>query len=181
MKLLAGAVVAAVWATACGDARKAAQDEPTLDIRWAGPAMDSAHVRAPATAAWCDSLTLLQIQGLSGDTGIAIILYPVKEFGAGRFPVVSPAKADSAPPAAAVALRWFAETALRGFQGDSGAVIVEQDRSGTYAGTFELAAHSVTDPAHLTIRGSFRGLTPRPGGRARVPKPTRSDSAQGVH
>lgn len=179
--VLAAALAAGASATACGKPKDAAPAGPTLDLRWAGPTVDSARVSAPATAVWCDSLKLLQVQALRGDTGIAIALYPVKAFGAGRFPVVPPARADSAPPAAAVALRWFAETAVRGFQGDSGAVIVKQERPGSYTGTFEVSAHSVTDPAHLTIRGSFRALTLRPGGRACVPKPARSDSAQGVH
>jgi hypothetical protein len=181
--VLAAALATAISAIAgaCGKSNDAPTDGPTVDVRWAGTTVDSAHVRAPATAEWCDSLKLLQIQALRGDTGIAILLHPVKEFGAGRFRVVPPARIDSAPRAAAVALRWFAETSVRGFQGDSGAVIVEQNGSGGYGGTFELAAHSVTDPAHLTIRGSFRGLTLRPGGGACIAKPARSDSAQGVH
>jgi hypothetical protein len=167
--------------TACRKPAETPQDGPTLEVRWAGATIDSANVTTPASAEWCDSLKMVQIQGLRGDTGIAIALYPVRGFGAGRFPVVVPARADSAPPTAAVAVRWFAETAVRGFQGDSGAVIVQQDRPGVYSGRFELVAHSVTDPAHITIRGSFRGLTVRPGGRNCVSRPAHPDSAQGVH
>jgi hypothetical protein len=181
MGVLAAALATATSAIACGKSKDAPTDGPTVDVQWAGTTVDSAHVSAPATAEWCDSLDLAQIQALRGDTGIAILLHPVKEFGAGRFPVVPPARVDSAAPAAAVALRWFAETSVRGFQGDSGVVIVEQNGPGGYGGTFELAAHSVTDPAHLTIRGSFRGLRLRPGGAACIAKPVRSDSAQGVH
>ncbi len=171
------------WAVtaACRKPADAPKEGAMLDVRWAGPTVDSANFSAPGSAAWCDSPRMVQIQALRGDTGIAIIVYPAKEFGAGRFPVVPPARADSAAPAAAVAIRWFAETAVRGFQGDSGTVIVQQDRPGSYAGTFELAAHSVTDPAHITIHGSFRGLTLRPGGRECGPRPPHSDSAQGVH
>lgn len=180
-RMRAGLVAMTLTALAACRKPEAVKDGPMLDLRWAGPTVDSAHVSVPASAEWCDSLRTVQIQGLRGDTGIAILVYPVKEFGPGRFPVVPPARADTAPPAAAVAIRWFAETAVRGFQGDSGAVIVRQDRAGSYTGTFELAAHSVTDPAHITIRGSFRGLTVRPGRRECVPKAPHSDSAQGVH
>ena len=135
----------------------------------------------PATAEWCDSLRLLQIQALRGDTGVVIALYPVQRFQAGRFRVAPPAKADSTPPAAAVALRWFADTSIRGFQGDSGTVVVDQTRPGVFAGTFDAEAHSVTDGARLTIRGSFHGLTVRPASRGCTARRQRPDTGAGVH
>ncbi len=153
--------------------------ESFLEAEWSG--QDTAKVSGPATAEWCDSLHLLQIQGFRGDTGVAIVLYPVKQFQAGRFPVAPPAKADSSPPAAAVALRWFAETSIRGFQGDSGVVVVEQTRPGVYAGTFDAKAHSVTDGGRLAIRGSFRELTMRPASRGCTSRQQRPDTGAGVH
>lgn len=172
-------ILAALLTAACRPPESEKGPGPFLEAEWSGE--DTVRVSGPATAEWCDSLRLLQIQALRGDTGVAIALYPVKLFEAGRFPVAPPAKADSAPPAAAVALRWFAETSIRGFQGDSGAVVVEQTRPGVYAGTFDAKAHSVTDGGHLTIRGSFRELTMRPASRGCTARQQRPDTSAGVH
>ena len=99
----------------------------------------------------------------------------------GHFRVVAPATADSNRPWAAVALRWFAETSIRGFQGDSGVVVLEQPRPGVLTGTFDAKAHSVTDAVRLTIRGDFRDLIVRPASRGCPVRPKGPDSGRGVH
>ena len=174
MILLLAAILAA-----CRTSASPSSEKPSLDAEWTGA--DTAKVAGPATAEWCDSLRLLQIQSLRGDTGIAIAIYPVRQIGAGRFPIVAPARADTAPPAAAVAIRWFAETSIRGFQGDSGNVVIQESRPGVFAGTFEAGAHSATDGGHLTIRGSFRGLTVQPARRGCTARRHPGDSGAGVH
>jgi len=152
---------------------------PVLEARWNGK--DSAKIKGAATAEWCDSLRLLQIQVLLGDTGVAIALYPVRRIEAGRFRVVAPATVDSNRPWAAVALRWFAETSIRGFQGDSGVVVLEQPRPGVLTGTFDAKAHSVTDAVRLSIRGDFRDLIVRPASRGCPVRRKGPDSGTGVH
>lgn len=166
-------------ASGCREAERGAQDGSHLEIAWSGA--DSAKMGGPATSEWCDSLRVLQVQALRGDTGIALAIYPAGGLEAGRFPVVPPANADSARPAAAVALRWFAETSIRGFQGDSGQLVVEQAGSGLYTGTFEAEAHSVTDTTHLKIRGSFRGVAAHPAGRGCPGRRHPPDSGPGIH
>lgn len=155
--LLGVAALSTALSASCRPAEGGDKNGPGLVAEWS--TRDTVKVSGAATAEWCDSLRLLQIQSIHGDTGIAVALYPIGRFGPGRFPVVAPLRADSARPAAAVVMRWFAETAIRGFQGDSGEVMVEQPRAGLYSGTFRAWAHSVTDTAHLAVRGSFRDLT----------------------
>jgi hypothetical protein len=165
-------LLAPALTTACGGSGSGENPGARLEVEWSGAA--SAKVGGGATIEWCDSLRVVELRTLRGDTGIAIAIYPVNQFEPGRFPVVPPARADSARPAAAVALRWFAETSIRGFQADSGQVVVEETGPSLYAGTFEARASSVTDTSSLTIRGSFRGLTVRPALRgcvARRPQP----------
>ena len=169
--------LAIALAAACGGSGSGGNAGGRLEVEWSGAA--TAKVAGRATAEWCDSLRLMQIQALRGDTGIALAIYPVNQFEGGRFPVVPPARADSARPAAAVAVRWFAETSIRGFQGDSGQVVVERT-PGLYAGTFEVRAHSVTDTASLTIRGSFRVLTVRPAPRGCTSRRQVPDSGAGI-
>jgi DNA-binding cell septation regulator SpoVG len=176
---LVATLAAVSLAAGCTEPASSDRTAWQLEAHWTGK--DSANIKSVATAEWCDSLRLLQIQALHGDTGIAIALYPTRQIEAGRFRVVAPTAADSNRPVAAVALRWFAETSIRGFQGDSGAVVVEQPRPGVLTGTFDAKAHSVTDAARLSIRGDFRDLQVRPASRGCPGRRLRSDSGAGVH
>jgi hypothetical protein len=103
--------------------------------RWTGT--DSGRIDSPASAEWCDSLGLLEIRALAGDTGIGVAIYPKGALHPGRYPVVRPEAADTSRPAAAVALRWFAETSIRGFKAESGAVVLERAPHGTSSGQRE--------------------------------------------
>jgi hypothetical protein len=89
----------------------------------------------------------------------------------GNYPVIAPERADSSRPSAAVALRWFAETSIRGFRGDSGTVVLEAMGPGTSAGRFSAYLRSATEGSRLTVTGSFKGLsvTPAPVGCAGRP------------
>jgi hypothetical protein len=177
--VLPTSLLLATLVAACGGAAAGEGSGPFLEAEWSGK--DTAKIRGAATAEWCDSLHLLQIQALRGDTGVGIAIYPGRQIQAGRYRVLAPTVADSTPPAAAVALRWFAETSIKGFQGDTGIVVVEQPRPGILTGTFEAKAHSVTDTEHLSIRGSFRRLVARPASRECVARHQRPDSSGGVH
>jgi hypothetical protein len=176
-RALIALAVAVTLAPSCRPRRD--QEGPFLEAEWREKG--TTRLRGEATAEWCDSLRLLQIQALHGDTGVALAIYPVGRLEGGRFRVLAPATADSNRPAAAVALRWFAETSIRGFQGDSGTITMEQPQSGVLTGTFDARAHSVTDAGHATVRGTFRGLVVRPATRGCVARRQHPDSSPGVH
>ena len=178
-KALLTVLVSMTLAAACRERGAGKASESFLEAEWRGK--DTAKIRGPATAEWCDSLRLLEIQVLRGDTGVAIAVYPARMVEAGRLRVVPPTPADSTRPRAAVALRWFAETSIRGFQGHSGAVVLEQPRPGVLTGTFDVSAHSVTDTATVTIRGNFRNLVVRPASRGCSARHQHPDSNAGVH
>ena len=147
-----------------------------LEAEWTGA--DSGTFAAPATAEWCDTLNLLEIRGVHGDTGVGLAIYPGERVQGGTFPVVRPGPGDSVRPSARVAVRWFGELAIRGFQGDSGAVVLTRNRDGTVGGRIDATARSVTDTGRLTVRGRFHGLPVRPASRGCVA----GDSAgPGVH
>jgi hypothetical protein len=80
-----------------------------------------------------------------------------------------------------VALRWFAQTSIRGFKAESGAVVLERSPEGKYSGHLEAFALSVTDYARLTVQGTFRDLTPRPASSGCAPRPTHPDTSAGIH
>ena len=159
-----------IGALACSSAEKAEPAEPaagSLQVEWIGS--DTGRLSVPGVAEWCDSLRMLELSAIQGDTGVALVLYPADSVRAaatlrpGDYPVRPPERADSVRPSSAVALRWFAETSIRGFRGDSGSVVLESvGPAGTVAGRFSARLRSVTEGSRLKVTGSFTGLTVRP-------------------
>jgi hypothetical protein len=152
-----------------------------LQVQWTGA--DTGKLAAPAVAEWCDSLRLLQVGAIHGDTGIALVLYPLQaamvggRVPPGKYVVLPPDRADSSRPSAAVALRWFAETSIRGFRGDSGLVTLESSVPGAGAGKFTAALRSATEGSRLTVTGSFKGLTVTPASPECAGRPEEEDAA----
>ena len=169
-RLLAAGLVGAL---ACASDEPADPPAGSLHVEWTGA--DTGKLSAPAVAEWCDSLALLEIRAIHGDTGIALLIYP-SDSGAdsvrpGTYAVVTPKRAAGARPASAIAMRWFAETSIRGFSGDSGTVLLQAAGGG--AGQFSAHLRSPSEGSRLTLTGSFKGLTvtPAPPGCAGEPPP----------
>jgi hypothetical protein len=176
-------VVAAglLGAVACSSGAPADSPAGSLEVEWIGA--DTGKLSAPAVAEWCDGLKLLELRAIHGDTGIALLLYPsdsvppadsvapADSVTPGDYPVVPPERADSSRPSAAVALRWFAETSIRGFRGDSGTVVLEATGPGTSAGRFSAHLRSATEGSRLTVTGSFKGLSVTPAPKGCVGRP----------
>jgi hypothetical protein len=79
-----------------------------------------------------------------------------------------------------VALRWFLQTAVQGFQGDSGELTLERGGRGALAGRLTTRARAISGNGQLFITGSFEGVepVPAPPGCAGTPPDTaRADSA----
>jgi hypothetical protein len=90
------AIGGVVLATACSRERPADSPGATLEARWVGS--DSGKIVAPAVAEWCDSLRLLEVRAVHGDTGIALVLYPADSVTSGPYRVVPPERGDSTRP-----------------------------------------------------------------------------------
>jgi hypothetical protein len=172
------AVVVLVLGTACSRDQPAGSPGSTLEVKWVGS--DTGKLVAPVVAEWCDSLRVLELRAVRGDTGIALALYPAESVTAGHYPLVPPERGDSTRPSSAVALRWFAETSIRGFQGDSGSVSLAAGGPGAGGGSFAARLRSTTEGSRLHVTGSFQGLTVRPAppecaGVAKVPADSEPD------
>jgi hypothetical protein len=150
-----------------------------LEADWTGS--DTGRISAPATAEWCDSLHLLEIQALQGDTGVALAIYPGEGPRAGSYRVQAPQRVDSAPSGSAVALRWFAETAIKGFRGDSGEVRLDRSTSGVLSGRFAAHLIGVNATNRLQLRGTFRELIVRPAAEGCARRPDSSAVDTGVN
>jgi len=146
--------------TACSKPSVRPPGEGQLEVRWDGSFDGS--LSAPATAEWCGLHRVLQIRGVRGDTGVALAIYPGESLKAGVYPVVDPARAESLPPAAAVAARWLTKNLVQGFRGDSGQVRLDAAGPGRYSGSVKARIRSVVDTARVGLTGTFRDLLIRP-------------------
>ena len=150
----------------------------TLEASWTGS--DTGRMGAPARAEWCDSLGVLEIRAILGDTGLALALYAMGRVEPDSYPVARPTPRAPKPPAAGIAARWFAETAIRGFQGDSGAVVVETGGA-QLSGRFRASMRSVNDSGRLELSGRFSGVRITPAGRGCVARRPVERPDSGVH
>jgi hypothetical protein len=158
---------------ACGKWDSQALQAGQLEARWTGA--DSGKISAPAAAEWCADRLLLEIRAIQGDTGLALALYAVDSIAVDSYPVVEPTRADSAPPSARVALRLFSPTTIKGYQGDSGKVILERSRSGQLSGSLAARARSALNGEQIRLSGRFEGIAVTPQERGCAPGP--ADSA----
>ena len=146
-----------------------------LTVRWTGA--DTAAFGASATAERCDTLHLIEIRAVSGDTGLGLALYDSGTVRPGSYPIRLPGGADRAAPAAALALRWFSKTAVQGYQGESGNVTLRRAANGDLSGTFTAKARSINSSARLGLTGSFDGLRIKPAALGCVPLPPDSTAS----
>jgi hypothetical protein len=130
-------------------------------------------------AEWCPPLDLLEIRAVAGDTGIGLALFRRGGIEPGSYPVKRPEVADSAPPSAAVALRWFSKTAVQGFQGESGSVTLRRGADRALSGRFTAAARAINGSGGIKVSGVFEGLIVRPATRGCAPRS--ADSGGRVH
>lgn len=140
-----------------------------LEAQWGGA--DSGKIAAEATAEWCADRLWLEIRAIRGDTGLAIAVYPVDSVVSDSYPVVEPTRADSVRPAASVGIRLFSPTAVKGYRGDSGAVVLVTSGSGQLSGRLRASALSTTSADRVTINGKFERVPMVPQKRGCTPKP----------
>lgn len=129
---------------------------------------------------------MLEIRAIRGDTGIGVAIYPAETIATASYRVVDPVKAESLPPAAAVALRWLTQTSVQGFQADSGTVELQRSASGLLSGKLSAHARSVADTQRIAVTGRFKDLVARPetGGCTAPPQqrnPRAAPGDTGVH
>jgi hypothetical protein len=163
---------------ACRDAPGRSSAPGQLEVQWDGSS--EGRLSGTATASWCDTQRVLAIQTVRGDTGIALAIYPQKALTPGPYPVVDPARAESVPPAAAVAARWPTKSVIQGFQGDSGRVVLRRSEAGRLSGEVGARARSVVDTQRIVLTGSFRDLMVQPDSVGCQPDDTLPDDAAEV-
>lgn len=154
-RLREAGVAVAVLAAACR-----ADGEGTLRARWASidTSLGTGTLVVPLKAAWCEARGRLTLLGLSGDTGVGILVRTVK-LGPGRFDVSDTSAARF--PGASIALRIAEEINLFALSGDSGAVAITSVQDKRVAGRF-VAWLSRPGDAPVLLIGRFKGVSAEP-------------------
>lgn len=160
---IAGLVVvgaaAARFMNGRGDAGPLRAGPAKLAIEWHGKYRG--RMVLPAQINWCPVTRVAVLEAVSGDSGVAIVLYEHDALTGTPHPVLSPDLAASAPrPSATAALRWMRldnDTALAGFRSLSGSVRI-QLAPGKVSGDINARMLGVTGPDTLVIRGVFRDV-----------------------
>jgi hypothetical protein len=95
--------------------------------------------------------------GVDSDAGLGLAIYPSDSLTEGEYPVTVPGADSAQRPRAAVGIRWFTETQIKGYQGDSGGLKLTR-RERTLDGTLEAKLHASATPETIRVTASFRGV-----------------------
>ena len=150
-------MVVCINLAACGDSPAAARAGGWVEASWTGA--DTGRMAAAGIAEWCAERRALEIRAVQGDTGLAVVLYPRDSIEPDTFRVVLPEGADTLSSAGAIGLRLFEATAMQGYQGDSGAIVLQRAESGQLSGTIAARARSVVNGQQVRLTGQVRDLT----------------------
>jgi hypothetical protein len=126
-----------------------------LQAKWAGS--DSGKLTAKARAVWCAPGRLLEVIGVDSDAGLGLAIYPSDSVMEGEFPVMDPRQDSLQRPRTAVGIRWFTETQIKGYQGDSGGLKLTR-RERVLDGALEAKLHAAGTPETIRVNASFRGV-----------------------
>jgi hypothetical protein len=148
---VAAALLAALVLGGCGER------SGRIDATWSGAEKGRISVRA--WAVWCREARVAVVTGVSGDTGVSLLIHPPDSLAAGRYPILEPDNARRTAPAAAVGLRLLGTTSVVGYQSQSGALTVERAAPGGVSGSFEATGKIATALAGtVKLTGRFRDV-----------------------
>jgi hypothetical protein len=157
-----------LW-TACNTGQRQPAPAGRLEAQWAGA--DSGKISTHAAAEWCAERLWLEIRAIQGDTGLAVALYPVDSIVSDSYPLVDPTRADSVRPSASLGLRVFSQTAVKGYRGDSGAVVLVRSSSGQLSGKVTARVRGVANGEQVRLSGKFERVAVSPQTRGCVSEP----------
>jgi hypothetical protein len=115
-----------------------------------------------ATGRWCAADTVLEILSVRNDTAVGLSLLPADSLRPAPYPVY-PASLDAAwRPRAGVALRYFTEQVVVGYQSGSGAVTVTEGNRATVSGTIDAHLRTLDGKDSIRLTGRFTRIAVRP-------------------
>ena len=130
-----------------------------LVVSWRGKSPGS--MTLPATLNWCPVTRVGVLEAMSGDSGVALLLYERDSLTAGPHTVVSPDMSGAAPkPAASFVMRWLlssSDSGLAGFRSESGTARI-QFAGGKASGDINTRMRSVVGMDSSVVQATFSGV-----------------------
>lgn len=167
------------WTLALMAAQVACHEAPagssgTLAATWIGA--DTGRFSGRARAVWCPGSRTLEIIAIKEDAGVGLVLYPLTDLHPAEFPAFDVSRDSVRRPGAAVAMRWFTESAIKAYRSDSGTVTLQQvgDRA---AGLFAVHLRPLTGSGGIDLHGTFRAVPMGPDSARCAPADTTSPPA----
>ncbi|MGH7582880.1 MAG: hypothetical protein ACREL5_06635 [Gemmatimonadales bacterium] len=118
-------------------------------------------MRLPAKVRWCPVTRTGMLEAVSGDTGVAIVLYERDSLTALPHAILRPEAAGAAArPASSMVMRWVrlgGDTALAMYRSTSGTVRLKLS-PGVASGDVNARLQSITGTDALQVTGTFRDL-----------------------
>lgn len=127
-----------------------------IAVEWSGTARGA--LAAPAQALWCARDTLLEITAVRNDTAVGLALIPRDSLATGSYSVFSARVFTPFRPQANVALRWLAQTDLKGYESASGSVVVTEAGPAGVSGRIEAVLRLPTGGDSIRLTGGFSRL-----------------------
>jgi hypothetical protein len=158
--------------------RKAAQPTgPTEDqagvvsVEWNGFVRGS--FAATASGSWCARDSLLEVLAVRGDSGFGFALAVTDSVRVGKHPATAPSVVVDWRPLAVAGLRWATDTAVRGYEAQSGTIEVTDVSGGRVTGTIDLRLKQIDTIDTIRLSGSFKriAVAPSRGSCGRVQRP----------
>ena len=79
-------ILLALALAGCSRAPGASGDRSRLAAEWTGS--DTGRIAGRAVAEWCDSLRVLEIRAVKGDTGVALAIFPADTIKPDSYPAM---------------------------------------------------------------------------------------------
>jgi len=127
-----------------------------FQVAWDG--WGAGRIRADVSGSHCSGDRLVEMLAYRGDAGAGLSIYFLDEVIPARYPIFDPLLLEPVRPGSAMALRWFAETALIGLEGYGGWVEIESVAGDTISGRFEVQLRTLEHTDTVIATGTFRNV-----------------------
>lgn len=124
-----------------------------ISVQWAGAVRGKFNVRG--SSRWCATDSLLEVSAIRGDSGFGMALIEPDSIRPGQHPVVAPSVPVPWRPMAIAALRWVTDTAVKGFEANSGNISVTEVQGGSVSGTIDVRLKQTDTDDTIRLTGRF--------------------------
>ncbi|MEO5800523.1 MAG: hypothetical protein ABIZ70_08825 [Gemmatimonadales bacterium] len=148
---------AAFWWLRGHNGATVSADPGTLSVTWKGRYRGTTVL--PARLNWCPVNRTGVLEAISGDTGVAVVVYEENALTSGPHPAVMPGVTAVLPrPGASVVMRWPRDSsALLTFTSQSGLVDLRPSAK-SVSGTVSIRLRATSGSDSLTLAGTFTDI-----------------------